>query len=563
MSEPTDGTMNPTMNIRILIALLASVAFAAPASAQNVLTPDGNESAGVQSRRGNASPAGGFSTGETNSRIDDYINQDEQINIDPDSGVVKVLRTNQKNLINDYVTELVPLYNVWPREIRNALRTAAALEGGRVEVVRDPDNKKNYMQLIVPKFMLPKFREAVRALDDKWILDGRDGSDIITYFPKYRDATELDAIAVEYAGEGVTLFDTFGNSVTRRDEPYRTDKYLKACKFLDIPPPQAHFEFKIYEINTNNDLNLGVDWIAWKNGPGRSLFEAVFGGLDSREAFSGATGNFNPTQNTTVLGDGYIQSQSTQLLLSANYVLTSAFLDFLQVVGKARVLAEADIFARNAQIGTWSSVDQFLSFEVTPDDPAATGINPQPIANFDPSVTEDGQFPAVHNRFLNHNIGPTNQLGMTLNVFPIIGTESSEVEVEFISDDLAGETPQGTPIITHRRVVTKLRLVDGEPFVFGGLTRQEEVKGNKKAPWLGDIPVLGYLFGEENTVARRKELIVTVIPHFYYGAPAGVEEQRARDTIAMVKREKPIEMPPLNCFGFDKWFYDGTLVNGK
>ena len=41
----------------------------------------------------------------TGSNIDDYTFQDEQININPNDGLVKVLRTNQKGLVNDFIVK--------------------------------------------------------------------------------------------------------------------------------------------------------------------------------------------------------------------------------------------------------------------------------------------------------------------------------------------------------------------------------------------------------------------------------------------------------------------------
>jgi hypothetical protein len=152
----------------IVLMVGAALAFAGVASAQNKkVNPD--EAAGVQNRRGDASPGGGFSTGEANSRIDDYFNQDEQINVNPDSGVVKVLRVNQKNLINDFVTAVFPLNSVLPREVRNVFRTVCAKEGGRAEVIQDKVQKKYWLQVICPAFMLPHIEEAVRQLDQAWI----------------------------------------------------------------------------------------------------------------------------------------------------------------------------------------------------------------------------------------------------------------------------------------------------------------------------------------------------------------------------------------------------------
>ncbi len=544
------------MNLKMQIwtVTVGAILLVSTANAQNpFFGPD--QAAGVQAVNGNTSPAQGFSTGETNSRIDDYVNQDEQINIDPNAGVIKVLRVNQKNLINDYVTAVFPIRHANPREIRDVFRLITSKEGGRAEVIIDKVKKENFLQVICPKFQVEWIRQALEGLDADWVLQGRDGSTTGVYYTQYRPADTLDVFAANYAGEGSTAVDRFRNTLARRDEPYRTEAYLKACAEFDQPPPQALLKFRVYEVDTSNDLKLGVDWIAWKNGPGRSLFEAIFAGHEANHHFKNATGFFDPNLGAGAIispGKHTIDSDSNQYLLSANYLLTSAYLDFLRVKGKARALAEPELFVFSNNTATWTSSDQFLSFDVNPDDPGAAGLTPARI--------DFGSDFSVHDDVtLNHNTGAgTNHLGITLKVKPVIGTESSEVAIELEVTDLIGETPQGTPIVSSRRLVTKLRLVDGQPFVFGGLTREEEIDSSQKAPVLGDIPVLGYLFGQETDSARRKELVFTCIPRFFQGAPKVVEDPEYIDTISKVtKRNCELEVPS-NCFGWDQLIFGVT-----
>lgn len=76
-----------------------------------------------------------FSAGETNSRIDDYIYQNEQINLNKDAGVVKVLRTNQKSELNDFVTIIIPIKHAVVRELRGVARTICRKEGGDANIL--------------------------------------------------------------------------------------------------------------------------------------------------------------------------------------------------------------------------------------------------------------------------------------------------------------------------------------------------------------------------------------------------------------------------------------------
>jgi ClpP class serine protease len=76
----------------------------------------------VQSLDGNPSPK------PAESGINNYRFQDEQLNLNPNDGLVKVLRTDQKILVNDFQTVIIPIKNVDRREIRNVLREAVAVD---------------------------------------------------------------------------------------------------------------------------------------------------------------------------------------------------------------------------------------------------------------------------------------------------------------------------------------------------------------------------------------------------------------------------------------------------
>ena len=113
--------------------------------AGNVLAGGGDEASGVATRRGDASPSASAS------EIDTYLYQDEQINIDGgEDAIVKVLRVNQKNLVNDYVVAVYPIQHASPKEIRSLFRVVTGKEGGRAEVIRDKVGKKAYLQVICP-----------------------------------------------------------------------------------------------------------------------------------------------------------------------------------------------------------------------------------------------------------------------------------------------------------------------------------------------------------------------------------------------------------------------------
>ena len=143
----------------------------------------------IQNSNADASP----SQGESN--INDYTSMDDQLNIAPGDGVVRVLRTDQKALINDYVTATIPVQNANVSELRNVLRRTVNLEGGRAEEITDNKTGDSFLQVIAPSYMIPYLREAVEGLDVVWLNEYIDGS-VDSYLRMlHRESSVVDSVA--------------------------------------------------------------------------------------------------------------------------------------------------------------------------------------------------------------------------------------------------------------------------------------------------------------------------------------------------------------------------------
>lgn len=59
---------------------------------------------------------------------------------------------------------------------------------------------------------------------------------------------------------------------------------------------------------------------------------------------------------------------------------------------------------------------------------------------------------------------------------------------------------------------TTLRVKDGETIVVGGLIRTDEQQTIRKAPFFGDIPILGAMFRHKEKTTEDRELIVFITP---------------------------------------------------
>ena len=77
----------------------------------------------------------------------------------------------------------------------------------------------------------------------------------------------------------------------------------------------------------------------------------------------------------------------------------------------------------------------------------------------------------------------------------------------------AGATPQQRTLSPEALAVTdKFLERPVSPIVLAGLLRTEKVRTASKLPFLGDVPLLGYLFGAASYDERQSELVFVVTP---------------------------------------------------
>lgn len=553
-----------------------AVVLASPAFGQFV------EAEAVQKVNADPSPGVGASN------VNDYINQDEQVNLDADTGNIRVLRTDQKSLVNDFVTRIFELKNVDPRELREPIRSVVGLEGGSAEVIYDAENKKNYIQVIAPAFMMDRLASAIAALDVSWLTENDTGSAYLQYKGRNRNVASEFEISIEpglgfgklgvdrlaafwaTADTGVTNIDTLANTAHRIDEPFRIDRYLYATALVDQPANQVELEIKIYEVASNDDLKLGLDYINWSNGPGRNLFQFIYQGVDANSRANGATSVFDPFIDAALPGGlppgtTQITTDFDQTYRAVNYLLTSNYVDFLEIKGKARVLTQQTIQVKSANTATVSFDDQVVALVSSPGD-----IGDKALLNWQ-GVALTG-LPQKQDRFQTGNPDPVpitirdstrrlhyknaGRTGTFVDVTPFIGVESMELSISIRIGDLNGITPTGQPIINTRTITTHVRLFDGETHVIGGLKRRHDIKETGKAPGLGDIPILGYLFGGETDIKRFDDVVVTLTPHFKLPSQIALgSPQRVKTIAEVVEGGRSVQLPS-NPVGYDQWLLD-------
>ena len=264
-----------------------------------------------------------------------------------------------------------------------------------------------------------------------------------------------------------TLFvDERAGLVVMRDTPDAIHMAEKLVASLDVAEPEVMLEVEVLEISRSRLQDLGIAYPTTAT-------------LAPSSLATGASG--------LVLSDLSHQNSNTISVSPLSITLNA-----MKQAGLTNTLASPRIRARNkekAKILIGSRVP-VITNSVTP---TASGA---------PVVTGNVQYIDV---------------GLTLEVQPTIHLDSDvaiKINLEVSSIIKEVTTSSGTIAyqIGTRNANTLLRLKDGETQILAGLIQDSDTHTANTVPGLGDIPVLGRLFGTRHTDVEKDEIVLSITP---------------------------------------------------
>jgi len=294
-----------------------------------------------------------------------------------------------------------------------------------------------------------------------------------TFYINNAEPKEVESMLKAVLGAKNMFIDDRSASVTLRDTPDAVRMAEKLVASLDVSEPEVMLEVEVLEISSSKLQDLGILY------PGSATLTA------------------NPVNGVTP-GGGSGALTLNDLLHQNGDTLTvtpqlSVTLNAMKQAGLTNTLASPRIRSRNREkakilIGSRLPV---ITNAVTP---TASGA---------PVVTGSVQYLDV---------------GLTLEVQPTVhqdGDVGVKVSLEVSSLIKQITTSQGTIAyeIGTRNANTMLRLKDGETQILAGLIQDSDTKSSNSIPGLGDIPVLGRLFGTHHTDREKGEIVLSITPH--------------------------------------------------
>lgn len=108
-------------------------------------------------------------------------------------------------------------------------------------------------------------------------------------------------------------------------------------------------------------------------------------------------------------------------------------------------------------------------------------------------------------------------VGLKLEVEPNVHLDEEvaikiNLEVSGLTKEVSSKTGTLAYQVSTRGASTVLRLKDGETQVLAGLISDEDRTTSKKIPGLGDLPIVGRLFGSQKDDGLRSEILLSITP---------------------------------------------------
>jgi len=383
-------------------------------------------------------------------------------------------------------------------------------------------NNEQLLTVTCPVEMMPYVDDFIAKIDRDVKIDGKTPGEIIrgtgitraTYQPKYRSGQALANVLINSViGEGpagaIYAWDKNSNQIYWKDNASNTQYVYQFLGFLDRPAPQISFEFKLYEVRESRLRDLGIEYLAWKNGPGLNLFQTAFdsfslssGGSAALSAMSGPVGGFffAPQFDASfirLLG----QSGNAEITDTAHLTVANSDEEFYEIYFDPQfqniVKNDNDRTSVTGAILNLPAGFHQLYLRIN-----------QPIANIHYGKTQPG-YPATE-AFTVHDYQPG-----FYNRFS--GTVYFGYELQ--SASVVERNNLGSELVETSRLASRALIPMDREFLLAKWEKKQEVEETIGIPWLCRIPYLGLLFGTTTTSEEVIHVSLTVTARILNTAP--------------------------------------------
>ncbi len=297
---------------------------------------------------------------------------------------------------------------------------------------------------------------------------------------------------------GSISIDERTNTLLVQDTAENLSEIRRLVQTLDVPVRQVLIEARIVIVSDTFERDLGAQFgitTAQTNGS-NGLLSVTGSGVGADTMIQSALSNISSGQpstpvNTPTLPNRYmvnLPAANTNgsigiSLLGGSYLVDLA-LSAAENEGKSETISSPRVITANQKQATIMQ-----GVEIPYQESASSGATTTQFKN------------AV----------------LSLKVTPLITPDNRVILDLDVSDDSVGQqvtsaTGGSVPSIDTREIITQVLVSDGQTVVLGGILDTTKSYTANKVPWLGDIPILGYLFKSTTNINNKTELLIFITP---------------------------------------------------
>jgi pilus assembly protein CpaC len=258
-------------------------------------------------------------------------------------------------------------------------------------------------------------------------------------------------------------------------------------------PQQVMLHVKIVEVSRNISRQIGVNFL--NRAAGNPLF-----GFAQGTPGSITTNTTGQTDSASGVSANATIAKFTQLAGTTLGIFGHAF--------GADILTTLQLYENDGQVHTLA-------------EPTLTALSGETA-----SFLAGGEIPIPQSQGLGAVSVDYKEYGVSLAFSPIVmsgGRILLRVRPEVSQLSSAGAVTLNNftiPGLTTRRAETTVELGSGQSFMIGGLLQNDHNNSVQKAPFLGNLPILGALFRSTTFQKSESELVIVVTPYLVKGVDA-------------------------------------------
>ncbi|MGB9700691.1 MAG: type IV pilus secretin PilQ, partial [Thermodesulfobacteriota bacterium] len=293
------------------------------------------------------------------------------------------------------------------------------------------------------------------------------------------------------------------NTLIIQDTKQNIEEIVNLIKKLDSPTPQVLIEARVVQAQTTFARSLGIQWGGSYNQTGGGQWHW---GLTGNNPSASAGWGFTPSATGT----------STPLIMPSNFVV-----NFPASTGNTSVGGLGISFGKLT--GNLVNLDLRLQLGETEGQTKVIARPKLATLTNTPAHIKQGELIPYET---------TSQAGtqvqfidavLMLEVTPQVTPDGSIKMTVKVTRDSRGtfrSPSMQVPSIDKREAKTEVLVKDGETLVIGGIYESENQESETRIPWLGKIPIIGWLFKSKEVYNTKKELLIFITPTLLQGLKA-------------------------------------------